>query len=152
MLYRCELIEQPAQKVVSIRTRTPVYNLPQVMGIAYHSIMQYLSEIAEYPSGVPFAAYYNMDMQDLDVEIGFPVAKTLEGNSEIKPGEIPAGQHASCIHVGPYSQVEPAYQALTQWMNESGHTPSGIAYEFYLNDPAETPENELQTRIMFSLL
>lgn len=127
-------------------------NLPQVLGAAYGSIMQYLAEIGEYPSGAPFAAYYNMDMQDLDVEVGFPVSKTIPGKNEIKPGEIPAGKHAACLHVGRYSEVEPAYNALMQWIKENGYTPTGVAYEFYLNDPSRTPETELQTRIAFPLL
>lgn len=39
-----------------------------------------------------------------------------------------------------------------QWIKENGHTPAGVVYEFYLNDPSETPENELQTRIVFPLM
>ena len=151
MEYQCELLEQSAQSVLSIRTRTAVGNLPQVLGKAYGAIMQYLSEIGQYPTDAPFTAYYNMDMQDLDVEIGFPVAAKLPGKDNIQPSEIPAGKQASCLHIGPYSQVEPAYDALMQWAKENGHTPTGVAYEFYLNDPGETPENELQTRIMFPL-
>lgn len=151
MEYQCELLEQSAQSVLSIRTRTAVGNLPQVLGKAYGAIMQYLSEVGKYPAGAPFTAYYNMDMQDLDVEIGFPVSAKLPGKNEIQPSEIPAGKQVSCLHIGPYSQVEPAYNALMQWTKENGYTPTGVAYEFYLNDPGETPENELQTRVMFPL-
>ncbi|MCL5058422.1 MAG: GyrI-like domain-containing protein [Actinobacteria bacterium] len=151
MNYKCELVEQPAQPVLSIRTRSVVENLPQVFGQAYGAIIKYLSEIGEYPSGPPFAAYYNLDMQDLDVEAGFPVTKALPGKDSIKPGEIPGGKFASCLYTGPYSECEPAYNALTEWIKEKGCTPTGVAYEFYLNDPAQTPESELQTRIMIPI-
>ena len=40
-------------------------------------IAQYLAEQSEQPAGAPFVAYYNMDMQNLDVEIGFPVTACL---------------------------------------------------------------------------
>ena len=37
----------------------------------------------EQPSDAAFAAYYNMDMENLEVEMGFPVDKELAGNGEI---------------------------------------------------------------------
>lgn len=152
MNYKCELTQQLAQPVLSIRTRAAVEKLPQVLGSAYGSIMQYLSETGEHPGGAPFVAYFNMDMSDLDMEVGFPVAKALPGRGEIKPSEIPSGLYASCLHTGSYRQIEAAYTALMQWINENGYNPAGAAYEIYLNDPATTPESELQTKISFLLL
>jgi effector-binding domain-containing protein len=92
-----------------------------------------------------------MDMQDLDIEIGFSFAQQLNGEGEVLAGEIPAGKAAKCIHIGPYDQLGAAYDALQQWMTANGHTPSGVAYEFYRNDPQGTPAAELQTQIMFPL-
>ena len=152
MDYKIELLEQSAQPVLSIRTRTTVGNLPQVLGNAYGAIMLYLGELNEHPSGAPFVAYYNMDMQNLDLEIGFPVSGILPGKNEIKPNEIPAGKQVSCLHKGPYHQIEPAYHALMQWVAENGYTATGTAYEFYLNEPGKTPESELLTKIVFPLI
>jgi len=92
-----------------------------------------------------------MDMQDLDLEIGFPFVEKLRGEGEVLAGEIPAGKAAGCLHVGPYDQVGGAYEALQKWMEANGHTPSGVAYEFYLNDPQSTPAAELQTQVVFPL-
>jgi len=92
-----------------------------------------------------------MDMQDLDVEIGFPVSKSLPSKHDIKASEIPGGQVATCLHTGPYSKIEPAYNALSQWMKENGYEATGVAYEMYLDDPAETPPQELKTQILFPL-
>jgi effector-binding domain-containing protein len=36
-------------------------------------------------------------------------------------------------------------------MEENGYQPTGVAYEVYLNDPDETPPEELQTQIAFPL-
>jgi hypothetical protein len=38
--------------------------------------------------GMPFAAHYNLDMQHLDVEGGFPISKTLPVQSLIQRGKI----------------------------------------------------------------
>jgi len=147
--YNIELTEEPAQPVLSIRTRTAVDNLPQELGKAYGAIMQYLNEIGEKPFNVAFAAYYNFDMEDLDVEMGLPVRKPLAGKGEIKPGEIPAGKHVSCFYRGPYNKMEPVYKAMLEWVNENGYTLTGASYELYYNSPADVPESELLTKIIF---
>jgi effector-binding domain-containing protein len=92
-----------------------------------------------------------MDMQDLDIEIGFPFARTLPGEGEIRGAEIPAGRAVTCLHLGPYDQIHQAYDALQHWVEVNGHTPSGIAYEFYLNDPRLTPPGELKTEVVLLL-
>ena len=151
MSYQCELKQQSVQPVLSIRTRAAVQDLPGVMGAAYDSIMAYLMELGEQPVDAPFTAYYNMDMQDLDMEIGFPVGKTLPTKGKVQASSLPEGQYAVCVHTGPYSAIEPAYTALNEWISQKGLEATGVAYEFYLNDPSETAPDELQTRIMFPL-
>jgi effector-binding domain-containing protein len=151
MEYKCEIINRESQPALSIRTRTPIQNMPQVLGNAFGSIMQYLGEIGENPSGAPYVGFYNLDMQDLDIEIGFPTARSLEGKENIKSSEIPAGRYGFCLHIGPYSASEPAYTALTEFVKKKGFEPSGIAYEIYLNDPQSVPEEKLQTQVLFLL-
>ena len=152
MTYRCETIDRPAQPVLSIRTRAAVQDLPQVMGKAYGAIMHYLGELGVPPAGAPFVAYFNMDMQDLDMEIGFPVMQPLPGKGEVQPSEIPGGKAATCLHVGPYPELSGAYQALGDWVKANGYQATGASYEFYLNDPEETPPEKLQTQIVFPLV
>jgi effector-binding domain-containing protein len=149
VVYNIELSEEPAQPVLSIRKRTSAGNLPQEFSKVYGEIMQYLNEIGEKPLNVAFAAYYNLDMEDLDVEIGFPVKKPLAGKGDIKPGEIPAGKQVSCFYRGPYNQMEPVYKAMLEWASENGHTLTGVAYELYYNSPMDVPESELLTKIIF---
>lgn len=151
MEFKFAITEQPAQPVLSVRFRTAVADLPQELGRVYGAVAQYLGEMGESPSGDPFAAYYNMDMEDLDVEAGFPVTKTLPARGEIKAGEIPGSKQVSYLHKGPYPDSEPAYNAMMKWIQENNLTPTGTAYEFYLNSPLEVPESELLTKIVFPL-
>lgn len=151
MSNKCKKIERDAQLVLSIRTKTSVEQLPQLLGESYMKIMQYLQEQGELPAGAPFAGYFNLDMQNMDVEIGIPVSRKLPEKENIKTSEIPAGEYASCIYTGPYDKIEPAYNALTEWAAKKGYTPSGIAYELYIDDPGVTPPEELRTQILFLL-
>ena len=151
MEYRCELLDRAAQPTLAVRTRAPIQRLPQVVGQAYGAVFQYASQLGFQPSGAPFVAYHNMDMQDLDMEIGFPYAQKLPGKGNVVAGEIPGGKAAACLHVGPYDQLGAAYEALHKWMGANGYVPTGVAYEFYLNDPQTTPPAELQTQVVFPL-
>jgi effector-binding domain-containing protein len=112
--------------------------------------MQFIGELGENPVGEPFVAYYNMDMQDLDIEVGFPVSRILPERGAIKANEIPSGDFASYLYIGPYADCGPAYEKLTAFVKEKGYEPSGVAYEYYLNNPAETGE-EPKTLIVFPL-
>ena len=151
MSYICEAKEQSAITTLSVRTRSRVEDLPKVLGETFCTIAQYLGELGEQPAGPPFTAYYNMDMQDLDIEIGFPVSKKLSDKDNIKASEIPPGRVATCLHTGPYSEIGPAYNAISQWIQDNGYEPIGMVYEMYLNDPDQTPPQELKTQIFFPL-
>jgi effector-binding domain-containing protein len=151
MSYNCEVIDRPAQPVLSIRTRGAAQDLPAILGQAYGAIAQYLGQLGQAPAGAPFVAYYNMDMQNVDMEIGFPVAKPLAGKGNIQASEIPGGKAGTCLYIGPYDKMVPAYETLTQWMQAQGYTPTGVSYEIYLNDPQQVPPEALQTQIVFPI-
>lgn len=151
MEYKFEAAAQNERPVLWVRRRTSAANLPQELGKAYKAIIEYLGEIGEKTEGPAVAAYYNMDMEDLDVGMGFLVPKALPGRGDIEAGVIPAGMQTSYMYKGPYADMAPVYQAMTEWMNENAHTPAGVCYEFYYNSPTDVPESELLTQIVFPL-
>lgn len=151
MSYKFELNKQESQPVLCIRTRTAVEKLPQVIGKAYGEIMQYMAELGVQPADVPYTAYYNLEMQDLDVEIGFPSKNSLPSKGEIKSGEIPQGKYVSCMYKGAYSQMEQPYNEMFKWIEENCYEQKGVYYEFYYNSPNEVPESELLTKIVMAL-
>lgn len=148
---KIQLFEQKAQSVLSIRKRTALEELPNLIGDSYMKILGYLDELEERPSDVPFTAYYNLDMHDLDVEMGFPVARSLPGKGEVKAGEIPPGKIVSMMYKGPYAGMEQPYNEMTKWISENGYEPTGVSYEYYYNSPADVAEDELLTRIVMPL-
>jgi len=145
-----EILQKREQPVLSIRTRSPVGSLPAIIGESYGKMAAYLKEIGEHLSDVPFVAYYNMDMQDLDIEIGFPVDKVLPENGNIKPDSIHAGKVVFCMYRGPYREIEATYHEMAQWIVENDHIPVGTAYEHYFNGPG-FPESEMLTMIVMPL-
>jgi effector-binding domain-containing protein len=147
----CETVSREATPSMVIRTRCSVTELPQVIGEAYQRIAAYLGSMNKEPAGPPYVGYHNEDMQDLDLEIGFPVSEEIQGENAIEASEIPAGRYATTIHTGPYSKFEEAYSRLTAWVTTQSLHPLGSAYEIYLNDPGDTLDEALQTLILLPI-
>lgn len=151
MDFKYEIVEAKPIPVISVRKKTTVGKLPTELGKAYGSIVNYLTGLGETPVGPAFAAYYNMDMEDLDVEMGFPLENVVDSSEELVVKEIPGGKQISYMYKGSYAEMEPTYNEMMLYMAENGLEPTGIAYEFYYNAPDEVPEKELLTKIMFPL-
>ncbi len=150
-MHSCEIVSQSTCPAMTIRTRSAVQDLPMVIGQSYASIARYLQDAGASPSGPPFVIYYNMDMQNLDVEIGFPVARMLPDHGDIHASELPGGDMGVCLHTGPYDTMCGTYEALNRFIGEQGRTAIGTAIEEYLNAPGETPPEKLLTRIILPL-
>jgi effector-binding domain-containing protein len=151
MSYLFQIVETEKQPVLSVQTTTSVEKMPNLLGAVYHSIVNYIVESGEEPLGPAFIAYYNMDMENLNIEIGFPISKEIEGKGDIALRYIPAGKKATGFHKGPYNEIGPLYDRLATWISEKGNEPTGVVYEYYYNSPQEIPESELLTKVEFLL-
>jgi effector-binding domain-containing protein len=152
MEYTCTIREQAAQPYLAIRVRSSIGEMGKVLGESYGAIGAYLGEIGQQPTGAPFTAFHNQDMQDMDVEIGMPTAVQLEGRGKIYGAVIPAGRVAECVYTGSYRKMEPAYEQLAQFVADQGEEPTGVAYEVYIDDPGEKTQEEVRTLIVFPLI
>jgi effector-binding domain-containing protein len=47
--------------------------------------------------------------------------------------------------------MKPAYDALAQWAKVNGFEPTGVAYEYYLNDPSSNTSIKAETEIRFPI-
>ena len=151
MGYLYQVIDHEPQPVLSARIVTPVSGLPEAAGRTYGAIAAYLAELGEPMVGPAFMAYYNLDMEHLDVEIGFPVVRPVKGRGELQASILPGGKRAIGYHKGPYTTMAETYAGLEKWMREKGLTPVGTAYEHYFNSPGEVSQSELLTRVEFTL-
>ena len=151
MGYQFELTDEKTLPVLSMRVRTAVANLKNEFGRVYGEILKYLEETGETTEGPAFGAYYNLDMENLDLEIGFIMPKVVPGKGDIQAGSIPGGKQVSYLYKGAYEEMEPVYNAMAEWMTEQGLEPNGIAYEYYYNSPAEVPLSDLLTKIVFPM-
>lgn len=148
---QCTIEKQPAQPTLCVRTHVPVTRIGEVVGKAFGDIMAAIEAQGGTPQGMPYVAYRNLNMADLDLEIGFPVSKPLAAQGRVEPGELPGGTWASTMHIGPYADVGPAWNELQGYIRAMGKVPAPIGYEFYFDGP-ETPPERIRTRVAFPLL
>ena len=100
--------------------------------------------------------------EQLDIELGWPVAAPVSDNERVSAGVIPAGHYASLVYTGPYDGLMDANRVLIEWARDQGlawdrwHEEHGDAFrsrvEIYHTDPAEEPDpQKWQTEVMIKL-
>ena len=139
------LLKRCVSSTLVVCTKTSVQNLPSLIGKCYGEIAAYLGEMGESPADIPFVAYH--DMQNLDVEIGFPVSSDLPGKGDIIQSCIPEGLSVFSVYMGPYSQMETVYSEMAEWISKNGFIPTGTVYEHYYDSP-DFPESQYLTKIV----
>jgi len=152
MALNFSIVQREDQPVLSIRTSTSMRDLPETILHALAKVARRLADHGVIPSGPAFVGYFNLDMNDMAVEIGFPIKHPIPEDGEVKVRTIPGGPAGVCLYTGPYQELATAYQQLNSYIEAQGREPTGISYEFYMNDPAVTPPNELETQIIFPLI
>lgn len=150
MNFECKLIdEKTVRHVLSIRKTVNQNELASVLSDCYSQIKNYLNSIGEVIAGPPFVGFLNNDMEKLEIDVGYPVRKKIEGKGNIIASDMPAGKKVSCVNVGSYEKIEPSYLEIKEWLKENNYRPEGISYQFFLDDPLEIPDGELQTEIVY---
>lgn len=72
---------------------------------------------------------------------------TPPADSAVKAGKTYGGWVVRATHVGSYESMEPSYAKLIAFKTVAGLADNGNSWEQYLNDPGNTPQEQLQTHI-----
>lgn len=139
-LYEIHAEARQAQLTAVARATLPVAEIGPWLGTTYGAIAGLLAARRAAPAGPPFARFHMLGDGRFDVEAGFPVSRPIEPSGDVQPSELPGGQVAVTVHVGPYDQMEPAYQALASWVTDHGGELAGDAWEVFFSDPAAEPD------------
>lgn len=118
---------------------------------AFRTLFMTLGKAGRTPAGPPFAVYHAFGESGVDVEFGVPVHPAAQGEGEVVAGTLPAGPVMATLHAGPYDQIGPAYQALTEWAEANGREPAGPPAEFYLVGPDQAEPGGYRTEVVWLL-
>lgn len=129
------IVELEAVRVATVRAVVAPDDLPAFMADALGMVVIALDQTGVRPAGPPFARYYSMGADGLDVAAGFPVAEPFLGAGVVHPGELPAGPAAVVTHVGGFAGLEAAWQALRRRIEELGRRRGEDPWEVYFVGP-----------------
>jgi len=140
MAYDVEIRELAPEKLASIRGWCPGADLAKVMEAELGRIAAALSAQRLHPVGPPVAIYHAWTEDNVDLELGFPVAGDFHEVQDVKPSELPGGRVAFTLHTGPYDQIESAYNAVQEYAEANELTLAPAMWERYLTDPNQEPD------------
>jgi len=93
--------------------------------------------------------YTDATKDSVTAEIGVEVSVPFETVDDVVYSSTPSGEVVSTLHVGPYSALSGAYDALAQWCKEHNRLRAKTFWEVY-GDWNEDPA-KLETEVFYLL-
>ncbi len=138
------------QPTLVVRGKAGTDDISDFLGRAYAEVAEHSGRQDLDFAGPPFARYRLLGSEpyEFEIEAGFPVSGHATGGGEIELSSLPGGTAAMVTHFGPYEAMQPAYEAIQEWIAEQGGRTVGDPWEVYFTDPAEqTDPEEWKTEI-----
>ena len=149
-----ETINKEAEIAIAVKYDAVNFtNMGPVMGEGYKKLWAYIAQNGKQMTGAPYCRYTNPseDFMKFDIELGVPVSEPLPEKDGVYMAETCEGKAITAMHKGTYKDIEKTYAPMMQYLAENKLESAGVYYDYYLNNPADTPENELLTKVVFML-
>lgn len=135
-----QLTQHREEDTAVVHDRVPMAEIKQFFDRAIPAVMAALASLGTHPIGPPFAKYFGMPGDTVELEVGFPVAQAVQAIDGVTPGTLPEGPVVHAIHVGPYETLGETYDDVLAWMKDEGVEPADAMWEVYLSDPSAQPD------------
>jgi len=125
----------------------------QAMGAAFGEVMAFVHAKGIKSAEKALSVYYDYAPDRLSFRAGYLVSQVDADKAEgaIKSDRTPGGNVLSYVYVGPYSGLRASYGEMMTYIAQIGREPGAPTWEIYVNDPSETPPEELRTEIFVTL-
>src|SRR5262249_2552336 len=110
-----------AQPLAAVRRRVRVENVSSVWKPALDLVWEFLRHHERlHVAGHNCFLFRHLDSSVMDVDFGFQVIRTFEGEGEVVCTETPAGEVAMTTHIGSYDGLGAAHNAIAAWRAATG--------------------------------
>jgi effector-binding domain-containing protein len=97
--------------------------VPELCGLVWNEV-----RAQQAKAGRNVALYWDGAIR---LEVGVEILGPFTGHGEVVLSGTPAGAVASATHIGPYSGLGAAHNAIHQWCKANNHTLAGPSWEIY---------------------
>jgi effector-binding domain-containing protein len=144
-------VAEPSSPQMEIRRLEPelyacvaATTTPREVGSILHRIVpqvqEYLARNGLQPIGQPLARYYRYEREVVEMDAGIRIATPASGDGTVTVKELPGGDVAVAVHIGPYRTLRSTYDALAAWLEQEGRTPREAPWELYVTDATTEPD------------
>jgi effector-binding domain-containing protein len=146
MNYTVTLVQVAPRTLACVRQKLDMANIPPAIIGSLDLVWPFIRAGHATKAGHNIAIYR---MGPMELEVGVEVAPGFEPAGRIVRGATPGGLAATTVHLGPYSELRKAHEAVGQWCAEHDRTPAGVSWEIYA-DPDDDPA-KLRTDVFWLL-
>ena len=117
--------------------------IQQMFDLLETHVAQYDGARADKP---PLSIYYDDEYRekDMDIEVAVPLRYPIPESEIVRVRQLPRLPNVACVvHVGEYSDIYQAYNALLSWIEANGYRMAGPIREIYLRYGADGLDFEL---------
>jgi effector-binding domain-containing protein len=145
-----EAVQLAPRKIyfVSASSGTDSESAKAVLTVAYAKLGKYLQDNNLSMQGAPLTITTSYDKDGWKFDAAVPVERNDAATREdIQAGTTYAGSAVQFMHVGAYDKIGDTITKAHAWLAVQGYKAKGRLIEDYINDPGNTPAEQLQTRL-----
>ena len=149
MSYEVKVVNAAPTPILVVRRRAQISQLSKVVPDGCGVVWSFIKANNITPRGRNVAVYRGTDTSELAVEIGVEVAATAAGGGEIVLSATPSGEAVTVAHIGPYSLLKNANDAIKSWCAANNRQTAGPSWEVYGHWTED--ESKLRTDVFYLL-
>ena len=141
---------EPARRVFASTIETRIEDMLEDSTVATMELVDAVSKVA---TDAPDFVMCINEMPDQDGVLNIHVCSSVVDSEvpDVRLLELDATPVAWCLHQGAYEELGLAYHAVFAAIQVHGHEQVGAMREVYLNDPANTPVEQLLTEVIIPI-
>lgn len=114
------IVETKETVAAVIHLRVPRAELPKNVPAAIDELLKAIAAQGLAPEGPLFMHHLTMSTESFDVEVGFPVARSIAPVGRVRAGKLPAAKVARTVYQGPYEGLYGAWDAFGKRLESDG--------------------------------
>ena len=143
-----ELVDAEPVTTAVVRGAVPASGLTGFFDASFRELVTTTTAQGVALLGPAFALYRGPFEETVDLEVGFPVDRSVRAEGNVVASELPGGRVAMLTHSGGYDGLGEAWARLASWLSEQGRIPADERWESYVTQPSpDMDPRDLRTEL-----